>query len=97
LPRKPTNRDGTREVLMRTITYASPFKEGLRRGLRQILAFSIICVVVLYFVLRHYNSGSVWYTSADALFNSLIAGFIAGPIVWVIYRVARFTFGRSQL
>jgi hypothetical protein len=78
---------------MKALTYESPYdraKGGLRRGLRQITVLCIVCAVLMTFVLRHFNQDSVWYTPADNIVNSIVAGFIAGPVLWFTYRFLRF-------
>ena len=86
--------DGFKIAGMRVLAYTSPFdrtKEGLRRGLRQILIFSAVCTALIYFV----GGGRDPYDSFSTnVLISVAFGLVGGVSAWLVYRLLRFTFAR---
>ena len=63
-----------------------PFKERVRKALREMVVCGVICSIIIS-MLSYHTSGRVEPLA------TIITGFLFSPILWIVYRVVRFTIG----
>jgi hypothetical protein len=82
---------------------ATSLKERIRKACREItfcVALGILIVTLAHF--REWHITGDWFadnapghlTLSQALTHALVPGFIAAPLLWLVYRFTRFVIGK---